>query len=153
MKEEKMVALWGRTRGFSFLFIPCHHLDHHIPMPISMNRYMSNVVTDKGWEFSTMMLKARFVAETLIWELLGQGHFLNPHNHGCMDGCFIKWDFFQRILSFCIHSIDMMFALLFIFIEPLCILWFETRGQCWLSVNYVFRMSCFKTNMNWIEIN
>ena len=53
--------------------------------------------SDKGWEFSTIILKARVIAETRRWELLRQGHFLNPIS---MDSqVFYKMRFFfQRIL-------------------------------------------------------
>ena len=113
MKEEKMVALQRRNQGF---FLPLHSITLVPPYThAGFNDYKcmyQMLDSDKGWEFSTMILKARVIAETLRWELLGQGHFLNPIS---MDSqVFYKMRFFFfREFCFCIHSIGLMFTLLF----------------------------------------
>lgn len=60
-----------------------------------------------------MILKARVIAETLRWELLGQGHLLNPISMDSQVFYKMRFFFFFREFCFCIHSIGLMFTLLF----------------------------------------
>lgn len=131
MREEKMVALWGRNQGF---FLPSHPITLGPP---NIHAGFKEQVCVKcgfwqGWEFSTVItLKARVIAETRSWELLGQRYFLNPIS---MDSqTFYKMRFFfQKILFlYSFSRFDVCFVLCIHWTSLCRLIW--NKRWCWLS--------------------